>query len=533
MLQTIRAKLVFLLCVVLLGTASLGYLLISNTIKAKLAVEKVQTADEIAKHTDELIIHIREHQITFNPKAIEDYNKSYTDLLEHVKELGAILNKKENILILAEIKKTAEELKNSTDERFALITKYASQINTPEFAQTPDGKRFETLTNQGREIFAALLEKADKLSNSIEKYENSILDQAKLIGSIMAVLIFIGASLIFWFVSNQIKSSINLSAKECEFIGNTKDLSHSIATQGNDEIAHMMKIVNTLLSQLRNAIDDAKRTALENAAVAEELSSTSLQIGKRTEDAAKEVDETVHATQAVASILKTSEESSQHSGKVIEHVADELGNASQEVLSVSSDLQNIVVSQTDLSSRLEHLDSEVTQVQQVLGVIADIAEQTNLLALNAAIEAARAGEHGRGFAVVADEVRKLAERTQKSLVESNATVAVIVQSVNTATEIMKKSAGEIQELGHRAENTQTLMLKTVETMNEAKTLALRTVKDAQAGSAKANEVMTRIHNIHQLSTTNARSVEEIASAAEHLSKLSDNLSHALATFKTA
>ena len=108
MLQTIRAKLVFLLCVVLLGTASLGYLLISNTIKAKLAVEKVQTADEIAKQTDELIIHIREHQITFNPKAIEDYNKSYTDLLEHVKELGAILNKKENILLLAEIKKTAE-----------------------------------------------------------------------------------------------------------------------------------------------------------------------------------------------------------------------------------------------------------------------------------------------------------------------------------------------------------------------------------------------------------------------------------------
>ena len=158
MLQTIRAKLVFLLCVVLLGTASLGYLLISNTIKAKLAVEKVQTADEIAKQTDELIIHIREHQITFNPKAIEDYNKSNTDLLEHVKELGAILNKKENILLLAEIKKTAEELKNSTDERFALITKYASQINTPEFAQTPDGKRFETLTNQGHEIFAALLE---------------------------------------------------------------------------------------------------------------------------------------------------------------------------------------------------------------------------------------------------------------------------------------------------------------------------------------------------------------------------------------
>lgn len=192
-----------------------------------------------------------------------------------------------------------------------------------------------------------------------------------------------------------------------------------------------------------------------------------------------------------------------------------------------------MVSQTDLSSRLEHLDQEVSQVRQVLSVISDIAEQTNLLALNAAIEAARAGEHGRGFAVVADEVRKLAERTPKSLVESNATVAVIVQSVTTSTEMMKKSAEEIQALGLRAETTQSLMLKTVDNMNEAKELALGTAKDAKAGSTKANEVLVRINNIHQLSTTNARSVEEIASAAEHLSKLSNDLSHALSVFKTA
>ena len=533
MLQTIRAKLIFLLVVVLLGTASLGYLLISNTIEAKSAVEKVQAAGEIAKHTNELLVHARGHQITFSPKMVENYYKAHAGLLEHVKELEPMLHNKENLALLAQIKQLATELKQSSDERFTLVTKYTTAINAPEFANTPDGKRFTTLTNQGRDSFITLLEASEKLSEAIESYEDNLLDRAEVIGSIMALIIAGGAIFLFLFVANQIRRSIETAAKECEYIGQTKDIHHTITTMGNDEIAHMMHTVNTLLSQLRNAIDDAKRTALENAAVAEELSSTSLQIGKRTEDAAKEVDETVHATQAVAAILKTSEESSMNSGKVIENVADELGNASKEVLAVSSDLQNIVVSQTDLSSRLEHLDSEVAQVQQVLGVISDIAEQTNLLALNAAIEAARAGEHGRGFAVVADEVRKLAERTQKSLVESNATVAVIVQSVNTATEMMKKSAEEIQALGHRAENTQTLMLKTVDNMNEAKTLALGTVKDAQAGSTKASEVLNRIHNIHQLSTTNARSVEEIASAAEHLSKLSDNLSHALAAFKTA
>jgi len=533
MLQTIRAKLFFLLIIVLAGTVSLGYLLVSNTNNARLIVHKVQATGEIAKHASELLVHARGFQISNKQQSIDSYNKSQKALMEHVKELKGLLQAKENMVLLNQLEAAAIELEQTAGPRFDLMKKYTTALTSAEFLATADGKAFEEITKRRAVAYKTLDETSEKLSLSIDEYEGGVLDRAKLLGVFMAILVAGGSFFLFIFVANKIKTSINTATNECDYIGNHKDLHHSITTIGNDEIARMMQTVNALLSQLRSAIDDAKRTAIENAAVAEELSSTSLQIGKRTEDAAKEVDETLQATKTVASILKTSEANSTQSGTMITNVANELGDASKEVLSVSSDLQTIVVSQTDLSSRLEHLDQEVAQVQQVLGVIADIAEQTNLLALNAAIEAARAGEHGRGFAVVADEVRKLAERTQKSLVESNATVAVIVQSVSTATEIMKRSAGEIQALGHRAENTQTLMLKTVDNMNEAKALALGTVKDAQEGSAKANEVMDRIHNIHQLSTTNARSVEEIASAAEHLSKLSDNLSHALAAFKTA
>ena len=93
-------------------------------------------------------------------------------------------------------------------------------------------------------------------------------------------------------------------------------------------------------------------------------------------------------------------------------------------------LNSTAEKEAQMNDRLNHLATEATQVKSVLEVIGDIADQTNLLALNAAIEAARAGEHGRGFAVVADEVRKLAERTQKSLIETNATVNVIVQSIS-------------------------------------------------------------------------------------------------------
>ena len=134
MLQTIRAKLLFLLGVIFLGISSLGYLLVSNTIKAQSALEKVQAAGSIAKHNSELLVHARGHQITFNPKLIESYNKSYANLLKDIQELEPMLNNKENLELLAQMKKTIIELKPSSDERFTLVSKYTFSVNTSEFA---------------------------------------------------------------------------------------------------------------------------------------------------------------------------------------------------------------------------------------------------------------------------------------------------------------------------------------------------------------------------------------------------------------
>lgn len=367
-------------------------------------------------------------------------------------------------------------------------------------------------------------------------YVDDVKDEAvsRFIESSVIVLVYM--TLIFfvslWIIKSITAPIARIERAAGEFLKNN-DFSKNIDIDTCDEVSKVAQAFNRLIQGFREIIDHAKNSAAENAAIATQVSSASVQIGVGTEKSAQMAAEGSATSREVLAALQNSKERLKHCEVDILETSENIHDAATSIREVSDALQGVVIEQMDLSSNLEKLSHEAEQIKNVLTVIADIAEQTNLLALNAAIEAARAGEHGRGFAVVADEVRKLAERTQQSLTQTNATIAVIVQSVSDATRSMSKSAKNVEEIGTRAKNLETMMNGTSSRISKTAQVAQKTADNAQQSNTKTDELLGKIENIFDISKSNAQSVEEITLATQHLSSLSKSLQEELSKFKTA
>jgi methyl-accepting chemotaxis protein len=310
------------------------------------------------------------------------------------------------------------------------------------------------------------------------------------------------------------------------------DLTKSFSVVSRDETGTMANSLGEFLSEIENSTGHTKKIATANLSAAQNLASLSEEIKQR-----------VHTENAIAA---TSTENARSIQVIVEQGArdfadtqenmdyafSQLRNGRHEVETLLSTINHSAQLEEELSQKMEHLNSEASQVKSILQVIGDIADQTNLLALNAAIEAARAGEHGRGFAVVADEVRKLAERTQKSLVEINATINVIVQNISDATEQMRQNIDAMENVTAISDKVDRNINETVVAMEKTAQLTTQSVENSKFIAEHINSMLGQIESLSSIANLNESSVSDLSNIAKAIADSAESLHHQLGQFKT-
>ncbi|SQB97993.1 methyl-accepting chemotaxis sensory transducer [Helicobacter fennelliae] len=283
----------------------------------------------------------------------------------------------------------------------------------------------------------------------------------------------------------------------------------------NDELYIVSLFINSFIDKMKQTIEVAGHTTEEIVRLNQYIS-----------DLKHNIDNIVVRTNKNAltgnSIIKdldsNIELASASQGKITES-KNYLGDTSNNISALLEELSNTVKSQDELNKKLQELSDSIMQVKDVSLLIYDVADQTNLLALNAAIEAARAGEHGRGFAVVADEVRKLAESTQKSLQEIESRINLAMQNLGDISAAMTQNSQTFSDLSHEADTSKQSITTIQDFMLE---VVQNTSEQSKSSIAITKQTRGIINELNEIDQLLFKSSEVIKTVVERSEKLKEN-----------
>ena len=308
------------------------------------------------------------------------------------------------------------------------------------------------------------------------------------------------------------------------------DLTGDIAISGKDEPARLLQALKTMQQSLRDTIRRISESSSQLASASEELSCVTEdatrglhQQSQEIEQAATAVNQMTAAVEEVASNAVATSEASRESDRIARHGREQVHQTVLSIESLADDVNTNV-------ERVGDLAQKVYGISKVLDVIRAIAEQTNLLALNAAIEAARAGEAGRGFAVVADEVRALAKRTQQSTREIELMIGGIQQGTEEAVSSMQQSNSRAHTTLEVAKAAGVALedIATAFTQINERNLVIASASEQQA--AVAREVDRNLMNIRDLAMQSSAGANQTSAASQELSRLAVDLNTMVARF---
>ena len=347
------------------------------------------------------------------------------------------------------------------------------------------------------------------------------------VGVLAAAVVF--SLLISFFMTKLITAPIN---KTIEVIENVSkgDLTQRVDVVSNDEIGEMSRHFNAFVEKLHQAIVHVARSSDDVSSAANTLDSAAEQMATGVEEAAAQVNSVATASEEMST---TSSEIAQNcvmaakSSEKANNAATAGEGIIQETVNVMKRINGRVKESAGI---IKSLGARSDQIGKVVGLINDIADQTNLLALNAAIEAARAGEHGRGFAVVADEVRKLAERTTEATKEIGDTIEAMQGETKNAVSSMEEGVKEVEVGSVEAEKSGDALNDILKQINAATVEINQIAVASEQQTATTNEIANNIQQISEVMHDTSKRIQDNASASSQLAGLAKDLQKLVGQF---
>lgn len=377
----------------------------------------------------------------------------------------------------------------------------------------------------------AVFLRAEEQMHAAEKNAEAVQASSTMI-LLVVLCISVGVAIaIGFFLAQSISKPILKVVKVAQAIAKGDLSAKDVKIKSKDEIGQLGNALNEMLVNLNEMVSQVGSAASQIASSAQQLSATSEEMAagaeeqtSQTSQVATSVEEMSATVQEVAKNAKNASDSSGEAGKTA-------GEGGEIVGQTVGEMEKIAKSVSDLQGVIQGLNKNSEKIGDIVGVIDDVADQTNLLALNAAIEAARAGEQGRGFAVVADEVRKLAERTTSSTKEIADMVKSIQGDTSQAVSSMEEAGKEVKEGVEVAGKSGDALKKIVEMSQGVNQIVQQIATAAEQQAAASEEISSNVESIASVSKQSASGAQQTSSAAQELSSLTDNLQSLVNQFK--